>query len=79
MAFGKEGAEARHLRFGQPEQVAHRSGLLTEPESRQRPEIDESGIYQLSEDMQTVDRRRIIDRLSLFLSVIATLSSQLLA
>ena len=36
MALGKERAKARHLRFGQPEQGAHRSGLLPEPESRDR-------------------------------------------
>ena len=28
MTLGKEGAEAHHLRLGQPEQVAHQSGLL---------------------------------------------------
>lgn len=35
MALGKEGFEARHLRLRQPEKIAHRSGLLAEPESRQ--------------------------------------------
>lgn len=32
MALGEEGLEPRYLRVGQPEKVAHRSGLLEEPE-----------------------------------------------
>lgn len=43
MALGKEGFEARHLRLAQPEKVAHQSGLLAGPESRQTPEINGSG------------------------------------
>ena len=43
MALGKEGAKAIHLRLAQPEKVAHQSGLLAEPESRQTHEINGSG------------------------------------
>jgi hypothetical protein len=43
MALGKEGANACHLRFDQPEQVAHQSGLLAMPESRKRRKINGSG------------------------------------
>ncbi|ABL71117.1 hypothetical protein Pden_3034 [Paracoccus denitrificans PD1222] len=41
--LGKERLQALHLRIGQPEKIAHRSGLLAEPESRQTPEINGSG------------------------------------
>ena len=43
MAPGEERFEALHLRLGQPVKIAHRSGLLAEPESRQMPEINGSG------------------------------------
>ncbi len=42
MALRKEGFQPLHLRLGQPEKVAYRSGLLVEPESRQQPEINGS-------------------------------------
>lgn len=43
MALGKERLQALHLGVGQPIQIAHRSDLLAEPESRQKPEINGSG------------------------------------
>jgi hypothetical protein len=43
VALGKERLQALHLRVRQPVKIAHRSGLLAEPESRQMPEINGSG------------------------------------
>ena len=43
MALGKERLQTLYLRVAQPEQVAYKSGLLTEPESRQGTEINGSG------------------------------------
>lgn len=34
-ALGKAGQRPPHLRLGQPEKVAHQSGLLAKPESRE--------------------------------------------
>ena len=42
MALRKERLEALHLGVAQPVKVAHRLGLLAEPESRQWPEINGS-------------------------------------
>lgn len=44
LVLGKESAKSRHLRFAQPEQVAHGSGFLAEPESRLGCEISGSGV-----------------------------------
>lgn len=43
MALGEERFQALDLRLGQLVKIAHRSGLLAEPESRQRTEINGSG------------------------------------
>src|SRR5690606_21664807 len=43
MALGKERLQTLHLGVRQPVKIAHRSGLLAEPESRQRPKINGSG------------------------------------
>jgi len=43
MALGEKRFQAFNLRLGQPIKIAHRSGLLAEPESRQRNEINGSG------------------------------------
>ncbi|MPL96458.1 hypothetical protein SDC9_42639 [bioreactor metagenome] len=45
MALGEERLQPLHLRVGQPVKIAHRSGLLAEPETRQRTEINGSGAY----------------------------------
>jgi hypothetical protein len=47
MALRKERLRSLYLRLGQPIKFAHQSGLLAEPESRQRPEINGSGARQL--------------------------------
>ena len=43
MALGKERLQALHLGVRKPIKIAHRSGLLAEPESRQTHEINGSG------------------------------------
>lgn len=43
MTLGKERLQAFHLGIAQPVKIAHRSGLLAEPESCQTPEINGSG------------------------------------
>lgn len=42
MALGKERPLPLHLRIRQPKKIAHRSGLLAEPESRQMTELNGS-------------------------------------
>ena len=43
MTLGKERLQAFHLGIAQQVKIAHRSGLLAEPESCQTPEINGSG------------------------------------
>jgi hypothetical protein len=43
MALGEKRFQALNLRLGQPVKIAHGLGLLAEPESRQRTEINGSG------------------------------------
>lgn len=42
MALGTERLEALHLPLRQPVKIAHPSGLLAEPESSEKPEINGS-------------------------------------